>query len=63
MPDSIEPDWMHHAVVREWRAMRDAITGVAPVPVSGAYARQIVGLIEAVHRANAEKREVATSHA
>ena len=63
VPDSIEPDWMHHAVVREWRAMRDAITGIAPVPVSGAYARQIVGIIEAVHRANAEKREVATSHA
>lgn len=63
VPDSIEPDWMHHAVVREWRAMRDAISGVAPVPVSGAYARRIVGIIEAVHQANAEKREVEISHA
>ncbi|QDZ12597.1 Gfo/Idh/MocA family protein [Devosia ginsengisoli] len=62
VPDSIEPDWMHHAVAREWQAMRDAITGAAPVAVSGAYARQIVGIIEAVHQANAEKREIEISH-
>lgn len=62
VPDSIEPDWMHHAVVREWRAMRDAITGAAPVAVSGIYARHIVEIIEAVHQANAEKREVAINH-
>jgi Predicted dehydrogenases and related proteins len=62
VPDSIEADWMHHAVVREWRSMRDAVAGVAPVPVGGAYARQIVGIIEAVHQANAQKREIGIGH-
>ncbi|HTM78282.1 MAG TPA: Gfo/Idh/MocA family oxidoreductase [Devosia sp.] len=63
VPGSIEPDWMHHAVVREWQAMRAAIEGTSPVPVTGAYARQIVAIVEAVHRANAEKREVEITHA
>ncbi|MDO5603591.1 MAG: Gfo/Idh/MocA family oxidoreductase [Paracoccus sp. (in: a-proteobacteria)] len=58
VPDSMEPDWMHHAVVREWRALREAITGAAPVAVSGAYARQIVGIIEAAYRSSAERREI-----
>jgi len=58
VPNSIEPDWMHHAVVREWLSLRDAILGKAPVAVSGAYARQIVSVIEAVYQANAERREV-----
>jgi phthalate 4,5-cis-dihydrodiol dehydrogenase len=63
VPDSIEPDWMHHAVVREWQAMRAAITGSAPVAVNGDYARQIVAIIEAAHQANAEKREIEVSRA
>ncbi|HTN61572.1 MAG TPA: Gfo/Idh/MocA family oxidoreductase [Devosia sp.] len=63
VPGSIEPDWMHHAVVREWQAMRAAIEGTSPVPVTGAYARQIVAIVEAVHRANAEKREIEITHA
>jgi phthalate 4,5-cis-dihydrodiol dehydrogenase len=62
VPDSIEPDWMHHAVAREWEALRDAIDGIAPVPVDGVYARQIVAIIEAVHKANAEKREIELHH-
>ena len=62
VPDSIEPDWMHHAVAREWKAMRDAINGAAPVAVTGAYARQVVAIIEAVHLANAEKQEIRISH-
>lgn len=62
VPDSIEADWMHYAVVREWRAMRDAIAGIAPVPVDGAYARQIVGIIEAAHQANDQKREIGIGH-
>lgn len=63
VPDSIEPDWMHHAVAREWQAMRAAIKGEAPNPVTGAYARHIVEIIEAVHLANSEKREIALSPA
>lgn len=63
VPDSIEPDWMHHAVVREWRAMCAAIEGTSAVPVSGTYARQIVGIIEAIHQANTARREIDVSHA
>lgn len=63
VPDSIEPDWMHHAVAREWRAMRAAIKGEAPVPVTGAYARHIVDIVEAVHLASREKREITLSRA
>lgn len=59
---SFEPDWMHHAVVREWQAMRDAILGVAPIAVTAPYARQMVAIIEAAHRANAERREIGVSH-
>lgn len=58
VPASIEPDWMHHAVVREWRAMLAAVRGEAPVPVDGRYARQIVGVIDAAYRASAERREI-----
>jgi hypothetical protein len=43
--------------------MRAAIEGTSPVPVTGAYARQIVAIVEAVHRANAEKREIEITHA
>src|SRR5690606_20407850 len=63
VPDSIEPDWMHHAAVPEGRPMRAAIKGEAPVPVPGAYARHIVDIVEAVHLASREKREIALSRA
>jgi predicted dehydrogenase len=33
LPGSFEPNWMHRALVREWSAMRDAITDDKPVPV------------------------------
>ncbi|MBN9306665.1 MAG: 1-carboxy-3-chloro-3,4-dihydroxycyclo hexa-1,5-diene dehydrogenase [Devosia sp. 67-54] len=55
---SIEPDWMHHAVVREWRAVQAAIDDSAEIAVDGAYASHIVEIIEAAHRANALRREV-----
>lgn len=55
---SIEPDWMHHAVVREWRAFQAAIDDSAEIVVDGAYASHIVEIIEAAHRANALRREV-----
>jgi predicted dehydrogenase len=59
---SMEDNWMHCAVVREWQAMQAAIEGTAPVPVSGAYARHIVSVVEAVHQANAARREIEVSY-
>lgn len=55
---SIEPDWMHHAVVRQWRAVQAAIDNNAEIAVTGAYASHIVEIIEAAHRADALRREV-----
>ena len=54
-----EPDPMHAAVVREWRAMRDAVHGSVPVAVTGAYARHIVAIIEAALQSDRERRELA----
>lgn len=60
---SFEPNWMHQAVVREWRALKAAIEGTASVPVTGAYARHLVSIVEAVHHANTERREIEVSNA
>jgi phthalate 4,5-cis-dihydrodiol dehydrogenase len=57
LPGSFEPNWMHNALVREWTAMRDAIAGDKPVPVSGAYGRKIIGIIEAANASNETRRE------
>ena len=58
VPDSIEPDWTHRAIIREWQALLAAIRGEAPVPVNGQYARHVVSIIDAVYRASDERREV-----
>lgn len=58
VPNSTEPDWMHHAVAREWRAMADAITGGAPPPVSADYARSVVAVIESAYHADRLRREI-----
>lgn len=58
IPDSLEPEWMHRAVVREWEAMCAAILDQAAPPVSANDARQIVAIIEAAYRANDERTEV-----
>ena len=62
IPGSIEPDWMQQAVVREWRGLLAAIRGEAKNPVDGAYARQVVSVIEAVYEASDTRREVALRH-
>ncbi|WMT92776.1 Gfo/Idh/MocA family oxidoreductase [Pelagibacterium sp. H642] len=58
LDQSFEPDWMHHAVVREWRAFQAAICGEAEVPVGGEYASHVVAVIEAAYEADALRREV-----
>src|SRR5262245_5503952 len=58
---SAEPDWMLRALEREWRAMQAAVRSGAPVPVSGAYGRHIVGCIQAALQSNRERREVAVA--
>lgn len=58
LDNSFEPDWMHHAVVREWQALQAAIRGEAEVPVTGKYAGHIVAIIEAAYRADQLRQEV-----
>jgi predicted dehydrogenase len=58
LDQSFEPDWMHHAVVREWQALQAAMRGEAEVPVTGDYASHIVEVIEAAYEADALRREV-----
>ncbi|MER9075607.1 Gfo/Idh/MocA family oxidoreductase [Mesorhizobium sp. M0904] len=57
LPGSFEPNWMHNALVREWRAMRDAIADDTPVPVDGAYGRKMIAIIEAAFASNETRRE------
>ncbi|TIM90434.1 Gfo/Idh/MocA family oxidoreductase [Mesorhizobium sp.] len=57
LPGSFEPNWMHNALVREWTAMRDAIADDSSVPISGAYGRKIIGIIEAAFASNETRRE------
>ena len=58
LDNSFEPDWMYHAVVREWQALQAAIRGEAEVPVTGKYAGHIVAIIEAAYRADQLRQEV-----
>src|SRR5690606_35684821 len=39
--NSIEPDWMHHAVAREWRSLLHSITTDTPSAIDGHYAQHI----------------------
>jgi len=58
LPNSTEPNWMHHAVVREWRAMHHSLAASSTPPVNGTYASHIVSIIEAARRSAAERREI-----
>ena len=63
VPDSFEPAWMHNAVKREWAALRDAIVDDKPIPVTGSYGRQIIGIIEAAYASDKSRREEPVAYA
>ncbi|CCV08545.1 Oxidoreductase [Mesorhizobium metallidurans STM 2683] len=63
LPDSFEPAWMHNAVKREWAALRDAIVRDKPVPVTGAYGRKLIGIIEAAFASDKSRREETIANA
>lgn len=56
---SFEENTMHCSVVREWQSLRDSIVNSTDVAVSGAYARHLVDVIEAVSRSSALRKEIA----
>lgn len=56
--NSADPNWMQRAVEGEWRSLRAAIEGTAPVPVDGRYARHIIACLDAAVTASRERREV-----
>jgi predicted dehydrogenase len=45
VPVVAEEDWMHHALVEEWRAFVAAVEGRCEPAVSGAYARHIMDVV------------------
>lgn len=55
---SCEPDFMHRAVVREWRSLRDAIVDGAALPVSLDYAADLIRIIEAARVSSRTHAEV-----
>lgn len=57
--NSIEPNWMHHAVAREWTSFKHSIDTDTPSAIDGAYAQHIIEIIEAAYTADAERREIA----
>lgn len=57
LADSAEPNWMHHAVKREWIAFRDTLRDGTPIQVTGAYGRSIIAVIEAAYASNASRQE------
>ena len=59
VPDSIEPNWMDKAVLREWQALIRSIKDDTPSPVSPEYGRHMIACIEAAFRADRERKEIA----
>ncbi|MFD2262871.1 Gfo/Idh/MocA family protein [Lacibacterium aquatile] len=62
LPDTVEANWMHHAVRREWEGFRDALRGTARVQVTGAYGRNIIAIIEAAYASNLSHKEETIAH-
>ncbi|MCA9904388.1 MAG: Gfo/Idh/MocA family oxidoreductase [Anaerolineae bacterium] len=58
VPDTADENWMHNALVREWRAFSKAITGESPSAVPGEYARHIIAVILAAQQSSAVGREI-----
>lgn len=62
IPESVPTgNWMHEALVSEWRAFLDALNMKQPSPVSGEIARHIMQAAFAAERSSAEGREIRLS--
>ncbi len=63
VPDTADDNWMHTALVREWRAFSNAVESGAPSAVPGDYARHIIAVILAAQQSSTTGREIALSEA
>lgn len=58
VPDSASDDWMHAALVEEWRGFAAAIRSGGQPPVTGAYGRHIMAAVFAAEESSQLQREV-----
>ncbi|MCC6616649.1 MAG: Gfo/Idh/MocA family oxidoreductase [Anaerolineae bacterium] len=61
--ETSDDNWMHNALVREWRAFLNSVEHGAPSAVPGDYARHIIAVILAAQQSSAAGREIALSEA
>ncbi len=58
VPGSASDDWMHAALIEEWRSFVAAVRTGSPPPVTGAYARQIMAAVFAAEKSSRLRREI-----
>jgi predicted dehydrogenase len=58
VPETGSENWMHEALVGEWRAFADAIRFNKESPVTGAYARHIMAVVFAAEESSRLRQEV-----
>ena len=59
VPDSASEEWMHAALIAEWRGFAHAVRSGQPPPVTGAYGRHIMATIFAAELSSNLHQEVA----
>ena len=59
VPDSATDNWMHVALIAEWRGFVDAVRAGQPPPVTGAYGRHIMAAVFAAEESSRLHEEVA----
>ncbi len=58
VPGSVCDDWMHEALIREWRGFIRAVAEDAEPPVTGAFARHIIQVVLAAQQSSDLRQEV-----
>jgi predicted dehydrogenase len=58
IPGSTSPDWMHDALVAEWRSFASAVRSGSIPPVTGAYGRHIMAAVFAAEESSRLQTEV-----
>ena len=61
VPDSATEDWMHVALIAEWRGFVDAVRSGQPPPVTGVYGRHIMAAVFAAEESSRLQEEVAVN--
>ena len=59
VPDSAGEEWMHQALIAEWRGFAGAVRHGTEPPVTGAYGRHIMAAIFAAEESSRRREEIA----